>query len=125
MRLSRSDESVLVAIIAGTEQPKPISMGTIDRPDKPSFLRGLSITKAMRAIYPESSSTDRKKKRTTMSGRKLSTLPTPANTPSIIRLCITGFMPYDVSALSTISVSEAIPISIRSPRKAPITSKVR
>ena len=33
--LSRSEDSVLVAMTAGTEQPKPISMGTKLRPDSP------------------------------------------------------------------------------------------
>ncbi|MPM80612.1 hypothetical protein SDC9_127662 [bioreactor metagenome] len=31
-------DRVLVAIIAGTEQPNPISIGTTERPDKPIFL---------------------------------------------------------------------------------------
>lgn len=47
---SRSLESVLVAIIAGTEQPNPISIGTKLLPERPSFLSGLSITNATRAI---------------------------------------------------------------------------
>jgi hypothetical protein len=83
--LSRSLGRVRVAIIAGTEQPKPISIGTKDRPESPIFLRSLSMTKATLAIYPVSSRIDRKKNRVTMMGRKDSTLPTPANTPLIIR----------------------------------------
>ena len=47
---SRSLESVLVAIIAGTEQPNPISIGTKLLPERPNFLSGLSITNATRAI---------------------------------------------------------------------------
>ncbi|CDE77745.1 unknown [Ruminococcus sp. CAG:353] len=47
---SRSEESVLVAIIAGTEQPKPIIIGTNERPDRPIFLSSLSITKATLAM---------------------------------------------------------------------------
>lgn len=47
---SRSDETVRVAIIAGTEQPKPMSMGTMLRPERPIFRRGLSMTKATRAM---------------------------------------------------------------------------
>ena len=47
---SRSEGSVLVAITPGTVQPKPMSMGTMLRPERPIFLRSLSITKATRAI---------------------------------------------------------------------------
>ena len=47
---SCSDGSVRVAMIAGTEQPKPISMGTKLRPERPSLRKSLSITNATRAI---------------------------------------------------------------------------
>ena len=47
---SRSLDRVRVAMTAGTEQPKPMSMGTKLRPERPSFRRGRSITKATRAI---------------------------------------------------------------------------
>ena len=50
MRRSRSDGSVRVDMMAGTEQPKPMSSGTMLRPDRPIFLSHLSMTKAMRAI---------------------------------------------------------------------------
>ena len=36
---------------------------------------------------------DKKKNNTTITGKKLNTLPTPANTPSMIRLCTTGLIP--------------------------------
>ena len=45
-----SEGSVRDAITPGTEQPKPMSMGTIDRPDRPMRRSSLSITKATRAI---------------------------------------------------------------------------
>ena len=48
--LSRSDESVLVDMTAGTLHPNPISMDTKLLPDNPSRRSGLSITKATRAI---------------------------------------------------------------------------
>ena len=48
--LSRSDESVRVAMIAGTEQPKPMSIGTKLRPESPMRRSSLSITNATRAI---------------------------------------------------------------------------
>ena len=47
---SRSDESVRVAMTAGTVQPKPMSIGTIDLPDRPIFRSSLSITNATRAM---------------------------------------------------------------------------
>ena len=48
--LSRSEDSVLVAMTAGTEQPKPISMGTKLRPDSPILRSSLSMTNATLAI---------------------------------------------------------------------------
>ena len=48
--LSRFDESVLVDIIAGTVQPKPIRNGTKLLPDKPIFLKRLSIINEILAI---------------------------------------------------------------------------
>ena len=41
---------VRVDMTAGTVQPKPISMGTMLCPVRPSFLKKLSLTKATRAI---------------------------------------------------------------------------
>ena len=48
--LSRSEETVRVAMMAGTVQPKPISIGTKLRPERPIFRSSLSITKATRAM---------------------------------------------------------------------------
>ena len=39
-----------VAMTAGTVQPKPISSGTMERPERPMRRRSLSITKATRAM---------------------------------------------------------------------------
>ena len=47
---SRSEGRVRVAITPGTVQPKPTSIGTMLRPERPMRRRGLSITKAMRAM---------------------------------------------------------------------------
>ena len=47
---SRSLGSVRVAISAGTLHPKPISMGTKLRPERPILRSSLSITKATRAM---------------------------------------------------------------------------
>ena len=82
--LSLSDGKVLVAIIAGTEQPKPINIGTKLLPESPTFLSILSIKNATLAIYPLSSNNDKKKNRITIIGKKLKTLPTPEKIPLII-----------------------------------------
>ena len=50
MRRSRSLDSVRVAMMAGTEQPKPISIGTKLRPESPMRRSSLSITNATRAM---------------------------------------------------------------------------
>ena len=47
---SRSEGRVRLAITPGTVQPKPMSMGTMLRPERPIFRRSLSMTKATRAI---------------------------------------------------------------------------
>lgn len=47
---SCSEGRVRVAMIAGTLQPKPTSMGTKLRPDRPKRRRTLSITNATRAM---------------------------------------------------------------------------
>ena len=47
---SRSDGSVRAAMTAWTVQPKPMSIGTIDLPDRPMRRSSLSITKATRAM---------------------------------------------------------------------------
>ena len=47
---SRSEGSVRLAITPGTVQPKPMSMGTMLRPERPMRRSSLSITKATRAI---------------------------------------------------------------------------
>ena len=123
--LSRSEESVRLAITPGTLQPKPISIGTILLPDNPSLRSSLSMINATLAIYPLSSSIDKKKNNVTITGRKLSTLPTPLNMPSIINACNTELTFNAVSALSTTCVRAVIPISSISDNHAPITLKVR
>lgn len=74
---SFSDCIVLIDKIAGTEHPNPNKIGTILFPDNPILLNGLSIINAILAIYPLSSSIDKKKYNVTIIGKKLSTLPIP------------------------------------------------
>ena len=50
IRLSRSFSIVLEAITPGIPQPVPISIGIKDLPERPNFLKILSITKAIRAM---------------------------------------------------------------------------
>ena len=109
--LSLSLGRVLVAITAGTVQPKPMSIGTMLLPESPIRLRSLSITNATLAMYPLSSSMERKKKRVTMIGMKLSMLPTPSNIPPIIRSRTTSFTPVFTRRFSTLSVSAPTPVS--------------
>ncbi len=47
---SRSEGRVRLAITPGTVQPKPMSMGTMLRPERPILRSSLSITKATRAM---------------------------------------------------------------------------
>ena len=49
-RRSRTLGRVRLLITLGTLHPNPISRGTMLRPERPSFLNGRSITKAMRAM---------------------------------------------------------------------------
>ena len=73
---------VLVAITPGIAQPVPITIGIIDFPDSPTFLKNLSITTATLAIYPQSSSKAKRKNSTMISGKKPTTAPTPPIIPS-------------------------------------------
>ena len=82
------------------------------------------MKKATRAMYPLSSSSDRKKNSVTMIGRKLSTLPTPWKMPSITRSWIVWFTFAAVSAWSTSTVSASMPCSSRPCSHAPITLNV-
>ena len=116
--------SVLVDITAGTVHPNPIKSGTMLRPESPILRSSLSIKNATLAIYPLSSISDRKKNNVTMIGRNDSTEPTPANIPSITRLCNAEFTPAALSPLSTATVRASIPISRSFCRPAPITLNV-
>lgn len=114
---SLSDGSVRLAITPGTVHPNPTSIGTMLRPESPSFRRSLSMIKATLAIYPLSSRSDRKKNSVTMIGRKLKTPPTPLKIPSITSECTTLFTCAAVVHGATF-VSAVIPDS-RSPAKCP------
>ena len=77
IRRSLSLGSVRVAMTAGTVQPKPMSIGTMLRPESPILRRSLSMKNATLAMYPLSSMSDKKKNSVTIIGKKLNTLPTP------------------------------------------------
>lgn len=83
--LSERDSIVRVAIIAGTLQPKPMSIGINDLPCKPIRCIILSIIKTTLAMYPVSSINVIKKNKMRMLGKKTITLPTPEITPSTRR----------------------------------------
>ena len=82
---SLSFSSVREAMIAGTEQPNPISSGMKDLPERPKRLNARSIMNAALAIYPLSSSRERKKNKIAICGRKTRTPPTPGIMPSETR----------------------------------------
>ena len=73
---------VLVAITAGTLHPNPIISGMNDLPCRPILCISLSMMKAARAIYPESSMYEMKKYKIRICGRNTMTAPTPPITPS-------------------------------------------
>ncbi len=73
---------VRVAMMPGMAQAKLDRSGMNARPDKPTLPMIRSSRNAARGKYPESSSTRMKKNRMMIWGRKTSTLPTPAITPS-------------------------------------------
>ena len=68
---------------------------------------------------------DRKKNSVTITGRKLSTLPTPVKMPSMTRLWMTGFTPMPVRALSVRADSLSIPIASKVWSHLPMTLNVR
>ena len=53
IRRSFSFSIVREAMIPGTPQPVPTSIGMNDFPERPNFLKIRSIMKAIRAIYPQ------------------------------------------------------------------------
>ena len=61
--LSWSEERVLVFIMAGTPHPNPMIIGKNARPETPNLRNNLSNTKAILAIYPLSSSNEKKANR--------------------------------------------------------------
>ena len=84
----------------------------------------MSITNATLAIYPLSSSNDRKKNKITIIGKKFNTLPTPVNIPSTTSDLSTSLTCMLISALSQAFVTKSIAISIRLESHAPTTPKV-
>ena len=83
---SRSFSIVRDAMIPGTPQPVPISIGIKDFPDNPNLRKIRSMINATRAIYPHPSRNAKKKNNTSICGTNPSTAPTPAMMPSKIRL---------------------------------------
>ena len=78
------------AIIAGTPQPVPITIGITDFPERPTLLKIGSSTTVARAMYPQSSSNAMRKYITITSGRKPTTAPTPPMIPSTKIACKIG-----------------------------------
>ena len=106
---------VRVVIIAGTLQPKPISIGINDLPWSPIRCIILSIRKAALDIYPVSSNSAIQKNRINMFGRKIITLPTPAIIPFITR----SFKRLSERKLSSNAEIPSTPMPIHSMGYAP------
>ena len=123
-RRSCEDGRVRVAITPGTEHPKPMSIGTMLRPERPRRRSSLSETNAMRAMYPLSSSIDRKKNSTMMMGTKLSTEPTPPKMPSTTSERTGSLTSQRTKASSTTPPSQSMPAASKSCSHRPMTSNV-
>ena len=121
LNLSRLFSSAREAIIAGTVQPKPSSMGMNALPESPSLLIIPSMTYATLAMYPLSSRKASARKSMHMLGKKVMIVPTPLIMPSTSSEVITGLAFADSSPPETAPVSASMPISksdfIRSPTK--------
>ena len=83
---SRRFGITLVAMIDGTAQANPEISGTTDCPESPTARMARSMRNAVRARYPVSSMRMMNRKRMSIWGRKITTLPTPAITPSARKL---------------------------------------
>ena len=75
------------AMIPGTPQPEPISIGMKDFPERPNLRKIRSMMNATRAMYPQPSRNAKKINSTSICGTKPSTAPTPATIPSRISPC--------------------------------------
>ena len=101
IRLSRSFSIVRLAMIPGTPQPTPTSIGMNDFPERPNLRNTRSSTNAIRAIYPQASRKASRKKSTSICGTNPSTAPTPATIPSRISPLSQSAQPILSRPLST------------------------
>ena len=90
MRRSLSFSIVREAIIPGTPQPVPMSMGINDFPERPNLRKIRSRMNATRDMYPQPSRKARKKNSTMICGTKPRTAPTPPTIPSTSKLWSQG-----------------------------------
>ena len=121
---SCSEGSVRVDMMAGTLQPKPTSIGTKLRPESPKRRKILSMTKATRAMYPESSRMDSRRNSTTMMGKKEITLPTPVSTPSTTSDRTAWFVPKASRPAAAAAITASTACSSTPWRAAPTTPNV-
>ncbi len=90
VRRALGSEIVLVPMTPGIAHAYEESMGTNDLPFRPHQLNSLSMRKAARAIYPESSRIAMKKNRMRICGRNMMIPPRPAMIPFCTRSASTG-----------------------------------
>ncbi len=100
---SDSFSMVLEAMMPGTEQPVPTSMGIKDFPERPNWRNILSIMKATLAMYPQSSSKDMKRNRIISCGTNPRTAPTPPMMPSVTSACSHSAAFPEISMADTLS----------------------
>ena len=115
--LALGSDIVLVPMTPGIAQAYEDSMGTKDLPFRPHQPKSLSMRKAARAMYPESSSIAMKKNRMRICGRNMMIPPMPAMMPFSTRFARMGM--FAASGKSTwFSLYSSVP------RYPPIEPKV-
>ena len=101
IRRSLSFSIVREAMIPGTPQPEPISIGIKDLPERPNLRNTRSMMNATRAMYPHPSRNARKINRIRICGTNPRTAPRPATIPSRIRPLSHSAQPTLSSTFST------------------------
>ena len=114
---SLSFSMVRDAMIPGTPQPVPISMGIKDLPDRPNLRKILSMINATLAMYPQASRMHSMRKRTNIWGTKPMTAPTPPTMPSTMRPVSQSAQPMPTRKFSTAG-------EIHSPKKVSLVKPV-
>ncbi len=122
-RRSCSFSIVRLAMTPGTPHPVAISIGMKDFPERPNFLKSRSMTKAILAIYPQSSRKLKHKNNIINCGRNPNTAPTPAMMPFKISSCIHPATCHSANNLPTCSGNH-VPNNVSLIQSVPIVPTV-